>query len=94
MRKRYLYLSLAGVFIAGMMAAIAIFTFTSYASSQRDAGYLEGLVQGRREVVDAILINVANEGNVVIRQGEQSITLILERPGDNDLIEGIGTPTP
>lgn len=79
MNKRYFFLSLLGVFIAGIMVAIAVFGFNSYSNSKYDEGFLDGLIQGRREVVDAILINVANEGNVVIRQGDQSITLILER---------------
>jgi hypothetical protein len=51
----------------------------NFGDNKFNRGYNDGLVQGRRQVVDAILINVANEGNVVIRQGEQSITLVLER---------------
>ncbi|KKN19872.1 hypothetical protein LCGC14_0941360 [marine sediment metagenome] len=79
MKKRYTALTVAASLLVGALVVVGWLAFVNFGDNKFNRGYNSGLIQGRRQVVDAILINVANEGNVVIRQGEQSITLVLER---------------
>ncbi len=79
MKKRYTALIVAvSLFVGALVVVGWQLAFISYGDSRFNRGYNDGLVQGRRQVVDAILINVANGGDVVIRQGEQSLTLVRE----------------
>lgn len=82
MKKRFLFSIIGGSLLAGAFVVIGWLALMNFGDNKRIDGFNDGIVQGRREVIDAILINVANEGNVVIRQGDQSLTLILEKPGE------------
>ncbi|KKL86461.1 hypothetical protein LCGC14_1944520 [marine sediment metagenome] len=69
--------------MAYIIAAIAIFTTIGFGififgNSKHNEGLTDGFARGRQEVINAILINLANEGNIVIQQGDQSVTLVVE----------------
>ena len=78
------------IVIAYLAATISIltiigFSIFTFGNSKYDEGLIDGLAQGRQEVINAILINLVNEGNIVIQQGDQSVTLVVE--GTLDLKE-------
>ncbi|KKK91390.1 hypothetical protein LCGC14_2713460 [marine sediment metagenome] len=81
MKKRYTALTAAASLLVGGLLVVGWLAFENFGDNKFNKGYNAGVVQGRRQVVDAILINVANEGNVVIRQGEQTLTLVVARSG-------------
>ena len=80
MKKRYTTLTATASLLVGALVVVGWLAFMNFGDNKFNRGYNDGLVQGRRQVVDAILINVANGGNVVIRQGEQTLTLVVARP--------------
>ncbi|KKN40682.1 hypothetical protein LCGC14_0730660 [marine sediment metagenome] len=80
MKKRYTALTATASLLVGALVVVGWLAFMNFGDNKFNRGYNDGLVQGRRQVVDAILINVANGGNVVIRQGEQTLTLVVARP--------------
>jgi len=79
-KKRYTALTATASLLVGALVVVGWLAFMNFGDNKFNRGYNDGLVQGRRQVVDAILINVANGGNVVIRQGEQTLTLVVARP--------------
>lgn len=62
------------VLVPIIMAMIVVSVF-AYGDQQHARGYDAGVVQGRREVIDSILINVAKSGDVKISHGGQSVLL-------------------
>lgn len=76
MNKRYFVISVLAALVVGGLIVGGIFSFREYANKKYDAGLADGRIEGRREVINTILINVANEGNIVIRQGDNVLTLV------------------
>jgi hypothetical protein len=60
-----------------VLTSIYLIGILIWSDQQFDKGYTYGVGNGRRDVVDAIFMNVAQEGSVVITQGDKSITLTV-----------------
>lgn len=70
---------ISNINIIGLVLLTTIYLCASFLWGERqfDKGYSHGVGNGRRDVVDAIFMNVAQEGSVVITQGDKSVTLTV-----------------